>query len=78
MDKNTEAVSVEELFYNHTENKTVAGNAIRSLRKAFGVKVITDDLIINTDFFSLCMAKGVGRKTVLLVAEVACDLAGMK
>jgi hypothetical protein len=73
-----EVVSVEELIYAHAENKRCAGAAIKTLKTVFGVDALTPYLLLHADFYSLCRAKGVGRKTILLIAEVACDLYGMK
>ena len=78
MGKKKEVVSVEELIRAHAENNRCAGAAIKTLKTVFGVDVLTVDQLLHTDFYSLCRAKGVGRKTILLIAEVACDLYGMK
>lgn len=71
-------VSVEALFHKHSANKSAANAAINMLKKAFGVDELTADVVLHTDFCKLCNVKGVGRKTILLIAEVACDLSKMK
>lgn len=71
-------VSVEALFHKHSANKSAANAAINTLKKTFGVDELTADVILHADFCKLCNAKGVGRKTILLIAEVACDLSKMK
>ena len=71
-------VTIEELIEKHAETKSSGKAAVKALKKAFGVKELTPDLILHVDLCNLCNAKGIGRKTVLLVAEVACDLSKMK
>lgn len=78
MEKFKKEASVEDLFYKHTETKSVAGAAVNALKRGFGVDELTADQIMHVDLCNLCNMNGVGRKTVLLVAEVACDLAKMK
>ena len=75
---NKNVVSVETLFHKHCANKSAANAAINTLKKAFGVDELTPDVLLHADFCKLCNAKGIGRKTIILVAEVACDLSKMK
>lgn len=65
---------VEALFHKHCDTKNAANAAIKAIKKGFGVTEITEDVILNSDLNKLCNAKGVGRKTIILAAEVACDL----
>lgn len=78
MEKKKSDMSVEELFQQHCASKSVATGAVRTLKKALGCEELTPEVLLRLSFCELCSAKGVGRKTVLLAAEVACDLAKMK
>ena len=78
MDKFKKDVCIEDLFYKHCKNKSTAKAAVNAMKKVFGVDELSADQIMHIDLCNLCNANGIGRKTVLLVAEVACDLAKMK
>lgn len=71
-------ITVEDLFFKNAESKGSATSAIHALKRAFDCAELTADTILGLDFCTLCNTKGIGRKTVMLTAAVACDLAKLK
>lgn len=78
MEKSKKEITLEERFEKHAGSKSAAQSAMNSLKKAFGAKELTPDLLLHIDLCNLCNARGIGRKTVVLVAEVAADLCKLK
>lgn len=78
MDCGMTTMDMIAVFESHCATKAVAVSAVHALERGLGCEKLTPELLMSMSFSDLCTAKGVGRKTVLLAAEVACDLAGKK
>jgi len=78
MKSDKKEMTVEELFFKNAESKGSATSAIHALKRKFGCDELTADLILHTDLCDLCNTKGIGRKTVMLIVMVACDLTKLR
>lgn len=71
-------LSVLEMFEKHAASKSEARRVVNCLLRSIDDRMTLEDAIMLMSVNELMSIRGIGRRAIMLIMEVACDLAGKK